>query len=245
MKKNIFKVFDMYAYAQDGTLLFIDENLESASLAQSAEQSTINNGKDNAKWSTLNHSKELKLTAESNVLDIDKLVSIAGNSVISGAVTMHCDADILTPLVDVITLPKTPLDSTSVQILDIETDEIIDSANYTILGTALTFGAGHIPTGDVKVIPYEYTQATGAEQVVISAKGFPSAFKVVLKTVAIDETDTITHDVEILIPKMMPSANFELATASNHTDGMSNSMELDALKDSKGNYSYIIFNKRP
>lgn len=245
MKKHIFKVFDMYAYAQDGTLLFIDENLESASLAQSAEQSTINNGKDNAKWSTLNHSKELKLTADSNVLDIDKFIAIAGNSVISGATKMHCDAVVLTPVADAITLPKTPLVSTSVQILDVETDKIIEPANYTIVGTTLTFGAGHIPTGDVKVIPYEYTQATGAEEVVISAKGFPSAFKVVLKTVAIDETDTITHDVEIEIPKMMPSANFELTTSSNHTDGMSNSIELDALKDSKSNYAYIRFLERP
>lgn len=244
MKKNIFKVFDMYAYAQDGTLLFIDENLTSSTLAQTAEQTDINNGKDNAKWATFNHSKALNLTAESNVVDMDKLIAIAGNSIKSGAVTMYCDAEVLTPSGDSITLPKTPLNEEAVQLLDIEKDEVIPAEDYSVSGTTVTFESMKTPAGDVKVIPYQYTQASGVEEVVISADSFPSTFRVVLKTVAIDEGNNITHDVEIEIPKMVPSANFELATNSNHTDGMSNTMELEALKDSKGNFAYLRFLKR-
>lgn len=242
-KKGVMKVFEMFAYNDNDELLFMDENLTSTSLSNACDESEIKNGKDNANWSVISSNKTLTLTAESNVVDLNKIAVLAGEAIVSGATTMHSEPVVLTPVAGVVTLPQTPIEGARVNVIDLDKDALIVEDDYTISAGKLTFEQGKIPTGDVQIAPFKYLEADG-EELVISAENFSSTCRVVLKSVYIDENQRVTHDVEIEIPKAKPSSSWELTAQSDFAQGMTNSMELKAVKDDRGNLGYMRFIKR-
>lgn len=245
LKKGIMKCFEAYLFDNKGNVLAVDENLTSASLSQACEETEIKNGADNSTWATIQSGKSITAELQTNVLDINKLCVQAGASVVKGATTMHTNAVVLELDEDTITLPETPLSNESVKIVDIATDEVLvmgSSDDYEIAGTTVTFNSMKKPTGAVKVLPYAYTSVSG-EEIVIAASKFPTACKLLLKSVYINEDQEITHDVEIEM-KAKPSADWSLSTQTDFSQGMDSTLTLKAQKDDKGNLGYIRFLKR-
>lgn len=246
LKKGIMKCFEAYLFDDNGGVLAVDENLTSASLSQACEETEIKNGADNSTWATIQSGKSITAELQTNVLDINKLCVQAGASIVKGATTMHTNAVVLEVEGDTVTLPETPLSNDTVKIVDVETDEILvmgASDDYEIAGTTVTFGSGKAPKGAVKVLPYAYTALQG-EEIVIAANKFPTACKLLLKSVYINEDQDITHDVEIELPVVKPSADWSLSTQTDFSQGMDNTLTLKAQKDDKGNLGYIRFLKR-
>ena len=242
LKKGLIKCFDVYGYSlDDNTLLFVDENMTNASLSSEAEKAEIKNGMENGVWSTLNFGKKLKVSLASNVIDMNKIALLAGNALVSGAIKTYTSAKVyeIDPSAHTVTLDKEPIDPTSVQIIDIATDELIDSANYTINTDTIDFTTGG-NTGKVKVVPYAYNELTG-EELVIDADKFPTAIKLVMKTVFVDENGKVTKDVIIELPKCMPSATWSLSAKTDYANPDDNTLELDCLKDDFGALGRIKF----
>ena len=241
LKKGLVKCFDVYGYSlDDNTLLFVDENMTNSALSAEAEKSEIKNGMENSIWSTLNFGNKLKLSLASNVVDFNKIALLAGNSIVSGAITAYTSAKVyeIDPTASTITLDKEPIDPTSVQIIDVATDKLIDPADYTINTDTINFTGGN--TGKVKVVPFAYNEING-EELVIDAEKFPTAFKVVLKTVYVDENGKVAKDVIIELPKCMPSATWTLGTKTDYANPDDNTLELECLKDDFGALGRIKF----
>ena len=243
-KKGIIKCFEAYLYDDNGDVLAVDENLTSASLSQACEEAEIRNGKHNSVWSVINHSKSLEGELQSNILDIEKIALLAGSSIVKGATKMHTNAVVLELEDDTATLPQAPLSNDEVKIIDVAADKVLtmgalESGDYTISSTTVTFNSGRKPTGEIKVLPYAYNAVDG-EEIVIASDKFPTVCKLLLKSVYIDEDQNITHDVEVEM-KVKPSSNWSISTQSDFTSGMDNTLSFKAIKDSKGNLGYIRF----
>ena len=227
LKKGLVKCFDVYGYSlDDNTLLFVDENMTNSALSAEAEKAEIKNGQENSVWSTINFGKKLKLSLASNVIDFNKIALLAGNSIVSGAITAYTSAKVY------------EIDPTSVQIIDVATDKLIDPADYTINTDTINFTGGN--TGKVKVVPFAYNEING-EELVIDAEKFPTAFKVVLKTVYVDENGKVAKDVIIELPKCMPSATWSLSAKTDYANPDDNTLELDCLQDDFGALGRIKF----
>ena len=242
LKKGLVKCFDVYGYSlDDNTLLFVDENMTNSALSAEAEKAEIKNGRENSVWSAINFGKKLKLSLASNVVDFNKIALLAGNSIVSGAITAYTDAKVyeIDPSAHTVVLDKEPIDPTSVQIVDVATDKLIESANYTISTDTVDFTTGG-NTGKVKVVPYAYSETTG-EELVIDADKFPTAFKVVLKTVYVDENGKVSKDVIIELPKCMPSSTWSLSAKTDYANPDDNTLELDCLQDDLGALGRIKF----
>lgn len=246
LKKGIMKCFEAYLFDDKGNVLAVDENLTSASLSQACDETEIKNGKDNSTWASIQSGKTITAELQTNVLDVQKLVVQSGSAIVKGATTMHTNAIVLDVDDDAITLPETPLDEKSVKIIDMTTDEVLvmgSSDDYEIAGTTVTFNSMKVPAGEVKVLPYTYTAIEG-EEIVIAAEKFPTACKLLLKSVYVNEKQEITHDVEVELPVAKPSADWTLSTQTDFTQGMDNTLTIKAQKDAKGNLGYIRFLKR-
>ena len=242
LKKGLVKCFDVYGYSlDDNTLLFVDENMTNTGLESACETSEIRNGMENSVWSKLNYAKSLKLSLASNVVDFNKIALLAGDSIVSGAITMYTTAKVyeIDPVAFTVTLDKEPIDPTSVQIIDIATDKLIDPADYTITTDTIDFTTGG-NIGKVKVVPFAYNEING-EELVIDAEKFPTAFKVVLKTVYVDENGKVAKDVIIELPKCMPSATWSLSAKTDYANPDDNTLELDCLQDDFGALGRIKF----
>ena len=247
LKKGLVKCFDVYGYSlDDNTLLFVDENMTNTGLESACETSEIRNGMENSVWSKLNYAKSLKLSLASNVVDFNKIALLAGDSIVSGVITSYTSAKVyeIDPVVFTIALDKEPIDPTTLQIVDIATDKLIDPANFTYDQTTNTvdFTTGG-NTGKVKVVPFAYNELNG-EELVIDAEKFPTAFKVVLKTVYVDENGKVSKDVIIELPKCMPSSTWTLGTKTDYANPDDNTLELECLKDDFGALGRIKFTDR-
>ena len=244
LKKGLVKCFDVYGYSlDDNTLLFVDENMTNSALSAEAEKSEIKNGQENSIWSSLNFGKKLKLSLASNVVDFNKIALLAGDSIVSGAITSYTTAKVyeIDPVAFTITLDKEPVDPTTIQIVDVATDKLIDSADFTYDQTTNTVdftNGGN--TGKVKVVPFAYNEING-EELVIDAEKFPTAFKVVLKTVYVDENGKVAKDVVIELPKCIPSATWSLSAKTDYANPDDNTLELDCLQDDEKALGRIKF----
>lgn len=237
VKKSIINVFDAYLYL-NGKIALIQENLTNSSISSTVQNSLIKNGRGNKQWASIDYDKTLDVELQTNVIDFNQIAMAAGSAIVEGSTTVYSEAKVYTIASKEITLDKTPLTTAEVQIVDIETDKVlVETTDYTISGTAVTFVA--LDSKDVKVLPYTYTSAEGAKEITIAADKFATAGKLVLKSVMVDENQKATDYVEIVIEKCKPASDFTISSASEINNGNDNTMTLSALVDDKGNLGYI------
>ena len=238
LEKRLMKCFDAYLYdIETGACIGVQENLTNSSLAGTATETAIKNGQNNSEWASISSSKELTLELQSNVLDFNMIATQMGTKIAKDGVIFNTLSEVST--IDVskkITLPETPLDDKRVEIVNLKTDEIIKSTEYKIAAKEVTFTT---ITGDVKVLPYEYS-TVGVNEIVISADKFASAVGILLKTVAVDSNQRVTDNVEIKINKAKPSADFTVGSQSELT-GNDNTTTFKCLEDAKKNLAVMRF----
>lgn len=235
LKKSILNVFDCYMY-MNGVCIAVQTNLTDASLAQKATTTLIKNGRGDQTFASLSSSKELSLDIKSNVFDFQALSVQAGVTPTVGTGVFNTDKQVVTVSASKkITLTQTPLKTSSVQIVNIATDKLLASSEYTISALDVTFTT--LTGVDVMVLPYEYS-ATTVEELVIKADAFPSACRIVLKTIEVDAGQKAINNVEIILENAKPSTDFTLSSKSA-IGGGDYSIKFDSLADNKGNLGYI------
>lgn len=237
LAKKIWNVFDAYGYMND-KLVFVHENLTSASIAGACQEATIKNGRGNSLYSSLEYDKEITVELGSNVLDIDTLASQCGSAIVEGATKAHTEAK--TYEIDsekVITIPQTPIAGVKLQIIDIATDKLVDTSKYTVSAKTVTFTDSTIKK--VRVMPYEYMAIT-AETIIIAADKFSEGMKLVMRTVEFNELQQVTAEIEVVFEKIKPSSSFSISTASEVSNGNDNTLSLKALRDDEGNLGRIV-----
>lgn len=236
LNKKIINVFDAYFYL-DGKIAMIHENLTSSELSSTVQNSLIKNGRGNRTWASIDYDKELNVTLQSNVLDLNQIALSCGSAIVEGATTVYSEAVVKTIKETKVTLDQIPLVTKDVQIIEIATDKVLtETTDYTINAKEVTFTK---VTGDVKILPYPYTSVEGAKQIIISADKFASAGKLVLKSVMIDEGQKVTDNVEIVIEKAKPASDWTISSSSEINNGNDTTLSLTALADDKGNLGYI------
>lgn len=236
-KKRIFNVFNSY-FKVNGVTLLANENLTSASLAREVQEAIIRNGIGNKVWSKLEYDAELTVEMQTNVMSFEQIAMACGSAITSGANNVYTSSKTYTPNESKITLDSAPITTKEVEIVDLSTDEIIESSNYSITGSDVTFTVE--PTGDVKVLPYK-TLIQNAKVIDIASDKFSEAGELILTTYAVDENAKVTDEVVIVIPKAKPSSNFTIATSSDVSGGNDNTTTVVALDDN-GSFGKIYLN---
>lgn len=237
--KKIMKCFDAFIYdRQTGELVGMSENNTSSSLAGTATENAIKNGRNNSDWTVLSSSKELTLELASNVLDFNMIAVNMGTRLIKDGTIFNTDAETQTVKAGKLTLKESPLNKDKLILIQVEGDKILEvTKDYTVTDTEITVTA---ITGDIRILPYEYT-TVGVEEIVISADKFAEAFRVLLKTVAIDSNSNVTDFVEIEIDKCRPNADFNIGSSADFTSGNDTTTTYKCLVDNKGNLATMRF----
>lgn len=235
LNKKVINVFDAYFYI-DGKIALIQENLTSSSISSTVQNALIKNGRGNKTWASIDYDKELNVELQSNVLDFNQIALSCGSAIVKGATTVYSEAKVYTIAETKIKLDKAPLTTDEVQIVKVDTDEVLESSSYAISGSDVTFTS---VTGDVKVLPYTYTSVEGAKEIVISADKFAQAGKLVLKSVMVDELQKVTDEVEIVIEKCKPASDFTISASGDISNGNDNTLSLKALASEDGSLGKI------
>lgn len=233
--KRIFNVFNSY-FKVNGVTVLANENLTSASISRTVQEAIIKNGIANKTWSKLEYDAELNIEMASNVMSFEQIAMSCGSAIVDGATTDYTMAEKYDVEGNAIELKEVPLNEDEIEIVDIATDKLLQSSDYSISGKAVTFTAS-TPEG-VKVLPYKYT-AQNASKITISSDKFSEAGELVLETYAVDNQAKITDKVTIVIHKAKPSSNFTIATSADVSSGNDNTTTVVAL-DNEGSFGEII-----
>lgn len=233
--KRIFNVFNSY-FKVNGITVLANENLTSASISRTVQEAIIKNGIANKTWSKLEYDAELSIEMASNVMSFEQIAMACGSAIVEGTTTDYTMAEKYDVEGNAIELKETPLNEDELEIVDIATDKLLKSSDYSVSGKAVTFTAS-APEG-VKVLPYKYT-AQNASKITISSDKFSEAGELVLETYAVDNQAKITDKVTIVIHKAKPSSNFTIATSADVSSGNDNTTTVVAL-DNEGTFGEII-----
>lgn len=233
--KRIFNVFNSY-FKVNGVTVLANENLTSASISRTVQEAIIKNGIANKTWSKLEYDAELNIEMASNVMSFEQIAMSCGSAIVEGATTDYTMAEKYDVEGNAIELKEVPLNDDEIEIVDIATDKLLQSSDYSISGKAVTLTAS-APEG-VKVLPYKYT-AQNASKITISSDKFSEAGELVLETYAVDNQAKITDKVTIVIHKAKPSSNFTIATSADVSSGNDNTTTVVAL-DNEGSFGEII-----
>lgn len=233
-KKKIFNVFNSY-FKVGGVTLLANENLTSTSIARAVQEAIIRNGIGNKVFSKLEYDAELTVEMQTNVMSFEQIAMACGSAIVSGATTDYTMAKKYTIKANKIELESEPITTSDVEIVLLDTDEIVEASKYTISGKDVTFTD---VAGDVKVLPYA-TLVQNAKTIDISSDKFSEAGELILKTYAVNEMNKVTDEVTVIIPKAKPSSNFTIATSSDVSNGNDNTTTVVALDDN-GSFGKII-----
>ena len=233
--KRIFNVFNSY-FKVNGVTVLANENLTSASISRTVQEAIIKNGIANKTWSKLEYDAELNIEMASNVMSFEQIAMSCGSAIVEGATTDYTMAEKYDVEGNAIELKEVPLNEDELEIVDIATDKLLKSSDYSVSGKSITLTAS-APEG-VKVLPYKYT-AQNASKITISSDKFSEAGELVLETYAVDNQAKITDKVTIVIHKAKPSSNFTIATSADVSSGNDNTTTVVAL-DNEGSFGEII-----
>lgn len=233
--KRIFNVFNSY-FKVNGVTVLANENLTSASISRTVQEAIIKNGIANKTWSKLEYDAELNIEMASNVMSFEQIAMSCGSAIVEGATTDYTMAEKYDVEGSAIELKEVPLNEDELEIVDIATDKLLQSSDYSVSGKTVTLTAS-APEG-VKVLPYKYT-AQNASKITISSDKFSEAGELVLETYAVDNQAKITDKVTIVIHKAKPSSNFTIATSADVSSGNDNTTTVVAL-DNEGSFGEII-----
>ena len=233
--KRIFNVFNSY-FKVNGVTVLANENLTSASISRTVQEAIIKNGIANKTWSKLEYDAELNIEMASNVMSFEQIAMACGSAIVEGVTTDYTMAEKYDVEGNAIELKETPLNEDELEIVDIATDKLLKSSDYSVSGKSITLTAS-APEG-VKVLPYKYT-AQNASKITISSDKFSEAGELVLETYAVDNQAKITDKVTIVIHKAKPSSNFTIATSADVSSGNDNTTTVVAL-DNEGSFGEII-----
>ena len=125
------------------------------------------------------------------------------------------------------------------------TPKILDQNNQPVNGT-FTFSSKKIQLQDTKLVGQEvkvvyFIKKTELDGLAISAKTFPTAREIHLRSIVYDHDNNVVANVYYVAKRAIPNGNLDRSHAKG--TNMTNQITFDCLEDSKGNYCYYFVEK--
>ena len=125
------------------------------------------------------------------------------------------------------------------------TPKVLDQNNQPVNGT-FTFSSKKIQLSDTKLVGQEvkvvyFIKKTELDGLAISAKTFPSAREIHLRSIVYDNDNNVVANVYYVAKRAIPNGNLDRSHAKG--TNMTNQITFDCLEDSKGNYCYYFVEK--
>lgn len=125
------------------------------------------------------------------------------------------------------------------------TPKVLDQNNQPVNGT-FTFSSKKIQLQDTKLVGQEvkvvyFIKKTDLDGLAISAKTFPTAREIHLRSIVYDHDNNVVANVYYVAKRAIPNGNLDRSHAKG--TNMTNQITFDCLEDSKGNYCYYFVEK--
>lgn len=125
------------------------------------------------------------------------------------------------------------------------TPKVLDQNNQPINGT-FTFSSKKIQLEGTDLVGQEvkvvyFIKKTELDGLAISAKTFPSAREIHLRSIVYDHDNNVVANVYYVAKRAIPNGNLDRSHAKG--TNMTNQITFDCLEDSKGNYCYYFVEK--
>ena len=125
------------------------------------------------------------------------------------------------------------------------TPKVLDQNNQPVNGT-FTFSSKKIQLSDTKLVGQEvkvvyFIKKTELDGLAISAKTFPTAREIHLRSIVYDHSNNVVANVYYIAKRAIPNGNLDRSHAKG--TNMTNQITFDCLEDSKGNYCYYFVEK--
>ena len=125
------------------------------------------------------------------------------------------------------------------------TPKVLDQNNQPVNGT-FTFSSKKIQLSDTKLVGQEvkvvyFIKKTELDGLAISAKTFPTAREIHLRSIVYDHDNNVVANVYYVAKRAIPNGNLDRSHAKG--TNMTKQITFDCLEDSKGNYCYYFVEK--
>lgn len=125
------------------------------------------------------------------------------------------------------------------------TPKVLDQNNQPVNGT-FTFSSKKIQLQDTDLVGQEvkvvyFIKKTELDGLAISAKTFPTAREIHLRSIVYDHDNNVVANVYYVAKRAIPNGNLDRSHAKG--TNMTNQITFDCLEDSKGNYCYYFVEK--
>ena len=125
------------------------------------------------------------------------------------------------------------------------TPKVLDQNNQPVNGT-FTFSSKKIQLEGTELVGQEvkvvyFIKKTELDGLAISAKTFPSAREIHLRSIVYDHDNNVVANVYYVAKRAIPNGNLDRSHAKGAN--ISNQITFDCLEDSKGNYCYYFVEK--
>lgn len=125
------------------------------------------------------------------------------------------------------------------------TPKVLDQNNQPINGT-FTFSSKKIQLEGTELVGQEvkvvyFIKKTELDGLAISAKTFPTAREIHLRSIVYDHDNNVVANVYYVAKRAIPNGNSDRSHAKG--TNMTNQITFDCLEDSKGNYCYYFVEK--
>lgn len=125
------------------------------------------------------------------------------------------------------------------------TPKVLDQNNQPVNGT-FTFSSKKIQLEGTELVGQEvkvvyFIKKTELDGLAISAKTFPTAREIHLRSIVYDHDNNVVANVYYVAKRAIPNGNLDRSHAKG--TNMTNQITFDCLEDSKGNYCYYFVEK--
>ena len=125
------------------------------------------------------------------------------------------------------------------------TPKVLDQNNQPVNGT-FTFSSKKIQLEGTELVGQEvkvvyFIKKTELDGLAISAKTFPTAREIHLRSIVYDHDNNVVANVYYIAKRAIPNGNLDRSHAKG--TNMTNQITFDCLEDSKGNYCYYFVEK--
>ena len=125
------------------------------------------------------------------------------------------------------------------------TPKVLDQNNQPVNGT-FTFSSKKIQLEGTELVGQEvkvvyFIKKTDLDGLAISAKTFPTAREIHLRSIVYDHDNNVVANVYYVAKRAIPNGNLDRSHAKG--TNMTNQITFDCLEDSKGNYCYYFVEK--
>ncbi|WP_413381238.1 hypothetical protein [Alkalihalobacillus sp. 1P02AB] len=129
---------------------------------------------------------------------------------------------------DTISLDNTPLGEKDMVVEDSD-GKVIAHERILITGKEVAFSSGVEEGDSVRVVTYKYKTPQTTQTIEIDSGKFPKDVKLVLETLEIDDDEQTMSLLQFEYPRVKPSANFSISTASAR-EAVTHEMSFRVLK---------------